>query len=298
MIDLIIKRPITILLTLLGLIAILSVHISNINIDASADSLLLDSDPDLQFYREVHREYGSDEFVFVGYRPNSGLYSDASLDVIQALTEGLAQHAEISAVTSIINLPLLKQSYNDPETGAAGFRQLRDAETDSSLAAEEFNSSPLYANNFVSLNASTTALKVDIKKNEVLDRLIDEKYTLNQAINAEPENEVLLHQLETLAEQIQEQRAVTTERYANVIAATRSMIAEQQDSGKFYLAGAPLIANDIKLFVLNDIRTFGLSILGIMLIVLFAFFRRLSWVLLPLACATLNVLLVTGLIGW
>ena len=60
MIDLIIKRPITILLTLLGLIAILSVHISNIDIDASADSLLLDSDPDLQFYREVHREYGSD----------------------------------------------------------------------------------------------------------------------------------------------------------------------------------------------------------------------------------------------
>jgi len=298
MIDLIIRKPITILLTILGLIAILSVHISNIDIDASADSLLLDSDPDLQFYREVHREYGSDEFVFVGYRPNTGLYADASLNVIQELTEGLVQHADISAVTSIINLPLLKQSYNDPETGATGFRQLRDPETDINLAAEEFNSSPLYANNFVSLNASTTALKVDIKKNVALDQLIDNKYQLNQAISADPKNKALLQQLKALEGQIQEQRAVTTQRYADVIAATRSMIAEQQDSGEFYLAGAPLIANDIKLFVLNDVRTFGLSILGIMLVVLFAFFRRLSWVLLPLACASLNVLLVTGLIGW
>ncbi|MDG0996530.1 MAG: MMPL family transporter [Gammaproteobacteria bacterium] len=298
MIDLIIKKPITILLTLIGLIAILSVHISNIDIDASADSLLLDSDPDLQFYREVHREYGSDEFVFVGYRPNTGLYTDASLDIIQELTEGLAQYADISAVTSIVNLPLLKQSYNDPETGAAGFRQIRDAETDISLAAEEFNTSPLYANNFVSLNASTTALKVDIKKNETLDLLIDEKYRLNQAISAEPKNKALKSQLDALEEQVLEQRAVTTQRYANVIAATRSMIAERKDSGEFYLAGAPLISNDIKLFVLNDVRTFGLSILGIMLIVLYAFFRRLSWVLLPLACASLNVLLVTGLIGW
>ena len=298
MIDLIIKKPITILLTLIALIAILSVHISNINIDASADSLLLDSDPDLQFYREVHREYGSDEFVFVGYQPNTGLYTDASLDIIQELTEGLVKHSDITAVTSIINLPLLKQSYNDPETGAPGFRQLRDAETDLSLAAEEFNTSPLYANNFVSLSASTTALKVDIKKNNELDQLIDDKYKLNQALNAEPENKVLLQQLEALDDQIQEQRAVTTQRYANVIAATRSLIAERTDSGQFYLAGAPLIANDIKLFVLNDVRTFGLSILGIMLIVLYAFFRRLSWVLLPLACASLNVLLVTGLIGW
>ena len=298
MIDLIIKKPITILLTLIGLIAILSVHISNIDIDASADSLLLDSDPDLQFYREVHREYGSDEFVFVGYRPNTGLYTDASLDIIQELTEGLAQYADISAVTSIVNLPLLKQSYNDQETGAAGFRQIRDAETDISLAAEEFNTSPLYANNFVSLNASVTALKVDIKKNETLDLLIDEKYRLNQAISAEPKNKALKSQLDALEEQILEQRAVTTQRYANVIAATRSMIAERKDSGEFYLAGAPLISNDIKLFVLSDVRTFGLSILGIMLIVLYAFFRRLSWVLLPLACASLNVLLVTGLIGW
>ena len=298
MIDLIIKKPITILLTLIGLIAILSVHISNIDIDASADSLLLDSDPDLQFYREVHREYGSDEFVFVGYRPNTGLYTDASLDIIQELTEGLAQYADISAVTSIVNLPLLKQSYNDPETGAAGFRQIRDAETDISLAAEEFNTSPLYANNFVSLNASVTALKVDIKKNETLDLLIDEKYRLNQAISAEPKNKALKSQLDALEEQVLGQRAVTTQRYANVIAATRSMIAERKDSGEFYLAGAPLISNDIKLFVLSDVRTFGLSILGIMLIVLYAFFRRLSWVLLPLACASLNVLLVTGLIGW
>ena len=298
MIDLIIKKPITILLTLIGLIAILSVHISNIDIDASADSLLLDSDPDLQFYREVHREYGSDEFVFVGYRPNTGLYTDASLDIIQELTEGLAQYADISAVTSIVNLPLLKQSYNDPETGAAGFRQIRDAETDISLAAEEFNTSPLYANNFVSLNANVTALKVDIKKNETLDLLIDEKYRLNQAISAEPKNKALKSQLDALEEQVLGQRAVTTQRYANVIAATRSMIAERKDSGEFYLAGAPLISNDIKLFVLSDVRTFGLSILGIMLIVLYAFFRRLSWVLLPLACASLNVLLVTGLIGW
>ena len=51
----------------------------------------------------------------------------------------------------------------------------------------------------------------------------------------------------------------------------------------------------MKVFVVQDIRTFGIAILGIMMVVLFLFFRKPAWMFLALICAVLNVLLVAGL---
>ena len=75
----ILKKPIIILVFILAVIAGLSINIQYINIDASPDSLLLDSDPDLEFYREVHREYGSDEYIIVGYQHSLIYYIAHSL---------------------------------------------------------------------------------------------------------------------------------------------------------------------------------------------------------------------------
>jgi len=51
----------------------------------------------------------------------------------------------------------------------------------------------------------------------------------------------------------------------------------------------------MKAYVVKDISTFGIAILGIMVVVLFLFFRKPAWIFLSLICAMLNVLLVAGL---
>ena len=70
MIEQILKKPLLTLFLIIAVILSLAPYLQNITVDASPDSLLLESDPDLKFYRSVHREYGTDEFIVVGYKPS------------------------------------------------------------------------------------------------------------------------------------------------------------------------------------------------------------------------------------
>lgn len=298
MIELIIRKPIITLAIVLALVAGLSTYIQYINVDASPDSLLLESDPDLEYYREVHREYGTDEYIIVGYEPNSGLYSPESISFISQLTDQFQKVSGVSNVSSATNVPLLQQTYRDTDKGITNFRNLTTPDVDIERAQKEFSSSPLYASNLVSDDSKTTAIKVDIQKNETLVSLLQQKYNVLDKINAEPtSNNELDAELGKINKEIPIQRALINERYKEVLTEVRSIIAQHETKGKFYLAGAPLLAHDIKTFVNSDIKIFGLTIIGIMLVVLFVFFRKFSWVVLALSCAFLNVFLVAGLIG-
>ena len=298
MIETIIKKPIITLAIIIALVAGLSTYIQQINIDASPDSLLLDSDPDLEYYREVHREYGTDEYIIVGFEPKESLYAQETITFINELTSQLQKLPGVSSVSSATNVPLLQQTYRDPEKGITSFRNLTAPDVDIERAQKEFLTSPLYASNLVSDNSKTTAIKVDIQKNETLVLLLQQKYELRDKIDADTSNDISLNDaLDKVNREIPIQRALINERYKEVLTAVRSMLAQYEGKGKFYLAGAPLLAHDIKTFVNSDIKIFGVTIIGIMLVVLFIFFRKVSWVILALSCAFLNVFLVAGLIG-
>ena len=298
MIEAIIKKPIITLAAIVAIVAALSTYIQYINVDASPDSLLLESDPDLEYYREIHREYGTDEYIIVGFEPKGGLYTQETIAFISELTNQLQEITGVSSVSSATNVPLLQQTYRDANKGITSFRNLTTPDVNIERAQKEFSTSPLYAENLVSDNSRTTAIKVDIQKNETLVSLLKQKYEVLDQIDTAPANESsLVNTLDNLNKEIPIQRALINDRYKDVLTATREIIAQHKAQGSFYLAGAPLLAHDIKTFVNSDIKIFGLSIISIMLIVLFIFFRKVSWVLLALSCAFLNVFLVAGLIG-
>ncbi len=298
MIEAIIKKPIITLAVIVAIVAGLSTYIQYINIDASPDSLLLESDPDLEYYREVHREYGTDEYIIVGYQPNDSLYTPETIAFINELTLQLQEIPGVSSVSSAANVPLLQQTYRDADKGITSFRNLMTPDVDIERAQKEFSTSPLYAENLISADSKTTAIKVDIQKNQTLVSLLQQKYEVLDQIEATTSAaSSLVDTLDKLNKEIPIQRALINDRYKDVLTATRSIIAQHEARGNFYLAGAPLLAHDIKTFVNSDIKIFGLTIIGIMLVVLFIFFRKISWVLLALSCAFLNVFLVAGLIG-
>ncbi len=297
LLNILLRKPIVSLVLILAVVAGLSINIQKINIDASPDSLLLESDPDLEFYREVHREYGSDEYIIVGYQPNDDLYDAQTIAFIQQLTNELSSAQGVSGVNSITNVPLLQQPRSQGDDGVSTFRNLTHPDVDISSAQKEFSISPIYSSNLVSLDAKSTAIKVDIQKNQLLVKLIQDKYLILDKLEIDVDNASLLKQLEDINNNIPIQRAIINERYKLALDDIRAILINYTDKGNFYLAGAPLIANDIKLFIHNDIRVFGASMIAIMVLVLLLFFRRISWVILSLVCAVLNVVLVSGLIG-
>ena len=298
MIELILRKPFVTILLIVAIIGGLSPYLQNISVDASPDSLLLESDPDLKFYREVHSQYGTDEFIVIGYQPHQDLFSQSSIDDITRLTQTLESIDKIESVISITTVPLLEQTRRVDENGVSHFKQLNDPEVDIELVKEEFTTSALYSSNLVSNNASATALIANIQMNVRLDKLLQEKYVLLEQLSLNPEDELAIASMADLNAEIQIERKITGDDYSSALNQIRQLLDTQSALGVFYLAGAPLIANDIKEFIKSDISVFGFSILAIMFIVLFLFFRRLSWVLLSLSCAFLNVLLVAGLIGF
>lgn len=298
MLQLLLRKPIITLSIILAMVAYVSSYIPHVNIDASPDSLLLDSDPDLKYYREIHRHYGSEEYVIVGFTPSTELYAPETINFIEQLTAQFNQISGITGTTSMSNVPLLEQRDENAKNSSISFLNLANDETNIELAKKEFANSPLYTNNLISPDATTTAFKVDIQSNKTMEALQDDKYVILDKLAAQSAHEEQLNeQLRQLNEKLLEQRDITAALYKQVLTDIRAILDTHQAAGEFYLAGGPLIANDIKDFVNSDISTFGISIIVMMCLVLFVFFRNISWVFLPLICAIMNVLLVAGLLG-
>ena len=295
LISVVVRKPIVVLVSMLALVAACSIFISSLNIDASPDSLMLESDPDLKYYREVHRHYGTDEFIIVGFKPKKEILEKSTIDFIENISEKFKKIEGVSSVTSLSNVPLLLQIQKNNKTGETSFSNLLSSQVDLAKAKAEFTTSPIYVNNLVNDDLNTTAIKVDIEKNETLIDLLEEKYVFldkqkNQLLDESDEAD-----LHGVRKNILFERQVINNRYKNVLRSVREIVNDVDDAGEFYLAGAPLIGNDMKDFVGKDIKIFGVAILSIMILVLFLFFRRPAWIFLALVCAILNVLLVAGL---
>lgn len=253
---------------------------------------MLESDPDLEYYREVHRSYGGgDAYIIVGFTPKADFLDGDTIALIEDLANQFRAIPGISAVTGIHNVPLLLQPQVDKETGETGFMTLSSPQVDIEKARQELTASPIYTDNLISSDLSTTAIKVDFETDRRLAELLQHRYALLES----PLGEAQRAELEAVRIDILAERQAISRLYREVLVAVREIIADASDKGEFYLAGVPLIGNDTRAFVVQDIKTFGIAILIIMVLVLWLFFRQPVWIFLALVCAALNVLLVSGI---
>ena len=63
----IIDRPWQAIAFILAVTLLMGMGLPNFKLDASADSLTLEYDEDLNFFREVSKRYGSDNFLIVTF---------------------------------------------------------------------------------------------------------------------------------------------------------------------------------------------------------------------------------------
>ena len=104
---LVLHAPWLVGLLTLGLLVVAAHQAQQFKLDASADSLILEGDEDLAYYREVSDVYGAEEFLVVTYAPKDDLFSDASLGRLKQLRDALAGLPEVSSVMSILDVPLI-----------------------------------------------------------------------------------------------------------------------------------------------------------------------------------------------
>ena len=104
----VLKKPFVVLFIVLVSVFFLGFHATKLEIDASSSTLLLENDKDLQFARQVNKNYANPSFLILTYTPKEDLLSDNTLNEIKILTSELEKLEQITSTTSILNVPLLQ----------------------------------------------------------------------------------------------------------------------------------------------------------------------------------------------
>ena len=82
---LVLRQPLATLIALALVIVYFLLFVPEFELDASADSLVLENDSSLKFYRGIRERYGSDDFLIVTYSPQQDLFSAEVLADITTL---------------------------------------------------------------------------------------------------------------------------------------------------------------------------------------------------------------------
>jgi len=296
---LILKRPGISLLLLLLFVCGFATQLGKIKLDASADSLLLQGDPSLEFYREVSREYSSEEFLLITWQPKSALLSPESLEPMGRMAEELRVLPGVSSVVTVLDVPLLSSppvSLGDITSGAP-LPTLSDPNTDRGLAFTELTTSPIYAELLASRDGELTAVQINLQRNEHYNELLYQREDLRKKRDSEGLSAVEASALADIEAAYKAETALALERQSELVASVRKIAANYHQYADLFVGGLPMITADMVSFVRSDLNLFGGAILGIMVLVLGVIFRRVRWVVIPLTTCIGTIIVMLGLLG-
>ena len=273
-------------------------QLDKVRLDASSDSLLLQGDPDLAFFKEATDRYESYEFLILTWEPDSPLLSDESLSGLANMVNDLERVKGVRTVTSALDVPLLESppiSLTDLSDLDA-IASLRDPTVDREMALEEFTTSQLYRNLVVSEAGDLTAVQVTIEPNQDVDRLGDLRGELRQQVAEGGGVEIQDRLVAVEKDYDAATRTVNAER-AELVASVRAVAEVYRGQSRIFVGGVPMIAADMLDFVEDDLVTFGLAIIGVMVGMLALIFRDYRWVVIPISGCTLSALMMLGVLG-
>ncbi len=291
------ERPLVIGLATLLLLAVAVWFSQDFKLDASSDSLVLENDQDLRFYRAVRARYGSDDFLVVTLQPKVGLFTQESLSNIRKLRDELAGLGRVESVLSILDVPLI----DSPRVSVSELQeQVRTLETegmDIAKARLEFRNSPLYRSLLTSVDEKTTALLVYLKHDQLQSELQNQRDQLWEKQMGTKLDAQELEKLEGISAEIKQHNTRLQAQLRGDIIAVRAILSRYRGAGEIHLGGVPMIASDMIDFVDGDIRMFGIGVTIFLIILLTIAFKRPRWVLIPLLICLVSAVVMVGYLG-
>ena len=293
----ILAYPKTILLILLISIAALGYQARYLEIDASAETLLLEDDKDLAFTRKVNERYGSRDFLVLTYSPKIDLLADATLDVLRKLSADLLELERVESVDSILTVPLLESPPKPVKELLKNVPTLESPGIDKVLAREEFLNSPIYRDNLVSPDFKTTALLVNLHDDPLYRDLLQHRNSLRKKERDGTLSVIEQSELEKVQIDFKNHRDKMRLVEHNNISLVRNIAKNYRGEAKIFLGGASMVADDLITFISSDLQVFGSAVFVFLIVTLWVIFRQLRWILLPVITCTFSVVATSGFLG-
>ena len=291
-------NPFITILVILTFLGFFSYNIQYFELDASSDSLLLQDDEDLRYYRNIKARYGDDEFLVVTISPKIDLFDEKTIDLLTNLKKDLSKLDQIESVVSILDVPLLKSPPKSLAEIADSAPTFLSPETDKELAKIELTTSNLYRNLIISEDAKTTAMLLNIRLNVELESLIDKRDAL-RAKRLDSDLSVMeLKELDRLTSDVKSLRKDERNETATMVSDVRSVLDQYKSSAEIFLGGVPMITVDMIDYIQNDIQLFGLLILMFLVIALLVIFKNPQWMIVSMVCCLIGLMIMTGVLGY
>ena len=289
------ERPKLVIVMLLALVVFFAWHAQNFRLDASADSLLLENDPDLEFSREINNRYGTADSVTVAYSPDGNLFDPAELQVLERLSEDLLAIDRVESVNSILTVPIFGDT---PLTGISeDYLTLLAPETDLAAAQEEIMTSPVFRNALLSPDGETAGIQVSFALDERARSLVNRRSELRSLSRAGDASPGQLAELSLVEAEYASYSVQAADRQHELISEIRATLDRYREGAVIYLGGAPMIADDLVTFVQGDLSSFSIAVVLLIVFALGLIFRELRWVAIPLGCCAVAGVIMVGVLG-
>ncbi len=294
------KYPKTVLSFMAVFVVIMALFTLKLEIDASAETLLLEGDKDLEYTREISKHFEAPNFLVVAYSVEDNLLSEENIQNIKHLSAQIKRIDIVESINSIVNVPLLQSPPRPIKELMKSIPTLQSKNLDKKLAKEEFLNSPIYKQNLVSEDFKTTVISINLKRDEKYFNLIDSR-----------DNFVKLKKLRALSKdekesykeavvKLKEYRDILRVETHNSIVQIRSILNTfelENKKVKLHLGGADMIADDMIEFVKYDLETFGLVIVVLLIAILYLLLKKIRWVVIALFICSVSLVITSGFLG-
>ena len=291
------ERPKLILIALILIFSFSVYNAKNFQLDASADSLLLENDPDLNYLRSVNERYSSEEFFVITYSPKKKI-NEESLKELRKFVDEINNIKWVSKSISVLNAPLFESSDLPLIEKIKNIQYIVTPGIEINRALNELKNSPVYKKLIINEDATTFGIVVYIKDNKeylsalkankiFLDKQQNSKFSEKDLKEFESQNKIL--------EKLKKEHNKNLEFYNIEI---RSHISKYKNIADINLSGIPMIADDLISFVKKDITVFGSGVFIFIIITLWFIFRDIRWVIFPLLSCLLSIAIMVGMLGY
>jgi predicted RND superfamily exporter protein len=295
----VLRNPWLAIISVCALAATMAIGLPNFKLDASADSLTLERDDDLNFSREVVKRYGSDNFLIVTFSPSQGeLFDQNNLETLQSLRSELLDIQGVESVLSMLDVPLLYSPKIDITDLTGELTTLMSKGVDKQLAKQEFLNSPIYKDVILSADGTTTGMMATLALDETYLRLVSARDDLRFLRDTAGLSQQQEQQLESVSLEFLNYRTAKAEIDHQRVADIRGLIENYRNRATIYLGGPDMITADMIDFIRSDLIVFGAGILLFIIITLTVIFRQLRFVVLPLATCVLCLVTILGFLSW
>ena len=293
----ILTQPKVVIICLVALVSFFGYAAKDFKLDASAETLMLENDKDLQYSRLIDSRYGLQDYLVMTYAPKGDLFDNGTLTKLSHLCDDLRKVKNVSKVVSILDAPLLESPPIPIKELTGDIPTIESPRVDKKLARIEFKNSPLYQNLLVSPDLKTTAILTYFPVDENYRNLLNTRNRLRQKKEEGSLSPKEALEFKSVIEQFRTYRDQMKKVRHQDIVSVRAIMDHYRNDAELFLGGVSMIADDLISFIKNDLKVFGFGVLFFLIITLGIIFKKKRWIFLPIICCAFSVVSMMGLLG-